>query len=87
MALVMKELMDLFDAESIEYQNAGNYDGKFVFDNATSLVNNCHQKSPAEINNFLMNAFTQNIQRNDLNDNEKLAWEDALLLLEIYFDK
>lgn len=85
MATVMKELMDLFYEESIRYQDLDDYDSKFVFDAAVSLANNCHQKSPDEIRIFLTDTFTEKIQRVELTSQEKLAWQDALLIVELYF--
>lgn len=84
MASIMKELMDIFYEET---QHAGsNFERNMVFNLATSLTNNCHQKSSQEIYDFLLTTFTSNRARVDISVTEQSAWDDALLLVEIYFE-
>lgn len=84
MANVMKELMDIFHAETLIDDEQ--YERNQVFNTAENLTNNCHQKSASEIEEFLVTVFTANKGRIDATANEKEAWDDALLLVEAYFD-
>lgn len=85
MASVMKELMDIFYEET--KIDGDNYARNYVFNIASNLANNCHQKTALEIKETLTEAFAHNMQREEPNTDEKEAWEDALLLVTEYFNQ
>lgn len=84
MASVMKELMDIFYEET--EIDSDNYARSYVFNIASNLANNCHQKTALEIKNILTTAFAHNAQGEEPGTEEKAAWEDALLLVTEYFN-
>lgn len=74
MAILMKALMDEFYALHKQANQEENYDAAQIYSLGESHANNCHQKSPREIIDYLRLVMNP-IDGSDLSEEELFAYE------------